>query len=97
MNAVPGARNEELQRLRAAVLAILPGPDEEPVSTTDLGAALQLSVYEHSTRLWPILDRLAKDGVVERCVRAGQTVRFWRLAAAEAAAESDPHPSREAQ
>ncbi|MFC5007488.1 hypothetical protein ACFPIJ_57980 [Dactylosporangium cerinum] len=50
MSAVRGAPNEDVQRLRAPVLApvlgVLPGPDEEPVSTADLGTALQLTPYE---------------------------------------------------
>ena len=73
-------RSEELRRLSAAVLAMLPGPDQPPVSTTDLGAALQLTAYERSARLWPVLDQLAKDGVVERVTRDGLNVRFWRHA-----------------
>ncbi|WP_344616861.1 hypothetical protein [Dactylosporangium salmoneum] len=77
-----GWRNAQLQQLQDQVLAMLPGPDQPPASTTDLARALRLTPYEQSVRLWPVLDRLVKDGIAERIVRDGQKVRFWRRAAA---------------
>ncbi|GAA2341981.1 hypothetical protein [Dactylosporangium salmoneum] len=76
--------NEQLRRLRAAVLDLLPEPGQEPVSTSDLRTALHLSAYEHSAHLWPILNELAIDGVAERIARPGQTVRYWRRTPAPA-------------
>ncbi|WP_432982919.1 hypothetical protein [Dactylosporangium sp. CA-233914] len=76
-----GWRSAQLQQLRDQVLAMLPGPDQPPASTTDLAAALRLTPYEQSVRLWPVLDRLVKDGVAERIVREGHNVRYWRCTA----------------
>ncbi|GAA2351732.1 hypothetical protein [Dactylosporangium salmoneum] len=76
--------SEQLRRLRAAVLDLLPAPGQEPVSTSDLRTALHLSAYEHSTQLWPILNELANDGVAERIARPGQTMRYWRCTPAPA-------------
>ncbi|MGI5243079.1 hypothetical protein [Dactylosporangium sp. CA-139066] len=84
-----GWRSAQLQQLRDQVLAVLPGPDQPPASTTDLAAALRLTPYEQSVRLWPVLDRLVKDGVAERIVRDGYNVRFWR----RAATTSEPNPA----
>ena len=68
----------ERERFTAALLAALPGPDEEPVSTSQLGDRFQLGPYERSTRLWGTLDQLAKAGLVERAVTK-VTSRSWRL------------------
>ncbi|GAA2338966.1 hypothetical protein [Dactylosporangium salmoneum] len=87
--------SEQLRRLRAAVLDLLPGSGQEPVSTSDLRTALRLSVYEHSARLWPILNQLANDGVAERVIRPGRTVRYWRrtpASASDAAGQSSGQP-----
>lgn len=69
----------ERERFTAQLLAALPGPDEDPVSTTALGDRFQMGPYERSTRLWHTLDQLARAGLVERIVVANMTARSWRL------------------
>lgn len=61
----------------ARVLAKLPPPDQEPVSTEFVGDYLGLGQIERSTVLWSCLDGLASSGLVER-VPSGQLFRYWR-------------------
>jgi len=86
----PAARWTPAERTRftAALLAALPGPDEEPVSTNQLGDRFQLGPYDRSTRLWRTLDQLATAGLVERVVVPNVTSRSWRLTPA-GSAEAD--------
>lgn len=78
-NAKPMIRTkDDRQRFRARLLATLPGPDNEPVSTNDLGNCFQLDPYQRSELMWTSLDQMARDGLVERVVEPGQRVRYWR-------------------
>ncbi|HKT04743.1 MAG TPA: hypothetical protein VJT31_34955 [Rugosimonospora sp.] len=69
----------ERERFTAELLAALPAPDEDPVSTTVLGDRFRLGPYERSTRLWHTLDQLARSGLVQRVVVPNVTARSWRL------------------
>src|SRR5205823_9928295 len=69
-----GRGREERQRFVDRLLAALPGPDEAPVSTNDIGAAFSLGPYERSV-LWSVLDKLTRAGLVERVVVDGELVR----------------------
>lgn len=69
---------QDRQRFADRLLAKLPGPHEEPVSTTDLGDYYQLDAYERAELLWTLLDRQARSGLVERVIRDGDHVRYWR-------------------
>lgn len=81
--APPAARaanvtKHDRERFIARLLAKLPAPDEEAVSTTELGDYFQLDPYQRSNLLWTALDRLAKQGAVERIAVPGETARYWR-------------------
>jgi hypothetical protein len=78
-NAKPVIRNRaDRERFRARLLAKLPGPDEDAVSTNDIGRHFQLDPYQRSELLWTSLDQMARDGLVERIVKPGQRLRHWR-------------------
>ena len=78
-NAKPVIRNkDDRQRFRARLLATLPGPDEDAMSTNDLGHHFQLDPYQRSELLWTSLDQMAREGFVERVVKPGQRLRYWR-------------------
>lgn len=70
---------EARQQLTIDLLALLPGPNTAPVSTTRLGEALDLDPYERSVTLWGELDKLAKAGFAERTNPGTQGTRLWRL------------------
>lgn len=70
--------NEDRERFVGDVLAALPGPGAEPVSTNQLGDRFGLGPYERSALLWSTLDKLARAGLVERVVIAGAPCRYWR-------------------
>jgi len=83
-------REEFVKRL----LARLPAPTEEPASTTELGDHFELDQYRRSNLLWTSLARLAREGLVEKVVRDGQRVRYWRRAAVSEQQDdkADPTP-----
>jgi hypothetical protein len=60
---------EERHLFTDDVLDALPGPDAPDVSTNELGDRFGLDAYERSVRLWTVLDRLARKGLVERICR----------------------------
>jgi hypothetical protein len=60
------------------LMARLPASGEEPVSTRELADHFQLDQYLYSNLLWPTLARLADQGLVQRIVRDGERVRYWR-------------------
>jgi hypothetical protein len=69
---------DDRQRFRDRLLATLPGPGDDAVSTSDLGQRFQLDPYQRSELLWTSLDQMARDGLVERVVVPGQRLRYWR-------------------
>jgi hypothetical protein len=78
-NANPPIRNkDDRQRFRAQLLAKLPGPDEDAVSTNDVARYFQLDPYQRSELLRTSQDQMARDGLVERIVKPGQRLRYWR-------------------
>lgn len=66
------------RRLRADLLDLLPAPDQQPVSTNDLAARLDLNAHEAGYILWRQLDYLARHGWVGRIVRPEYACRWWR-------------------
>jgi hypothetical protein len=77
--ARPVIRNkDDRQRFRTRLLAKLPGPGEDAVSTNDLGHHFRLDPYQRSELLWTSLDQMARDGLVERVVKPGDRLRYWR-------------------
>jgi hypothetical protein len=84
----------ERERFVTELLNALPAPDEEPVSTAELGARFKLDGYLRSNLLWPSLDRLARQGHVERVVKEGARCRYWRRAPADEnqTDDADPRP-----
>lgn len=60
------------------LLARLPAAGEEPVSTTLLGDQFQLDQYLRSNLLYNTLARLADQGLVQRVVKEGERIRYWR-------------------
>jgi hypothetical protein len=81
--ARPLRRNKhDRERFRARLLARLPGPDQDAVSSNDLGDYFQLDTYERSNLLWTSLDHMARLGLVERIAQPGELVRYWRRSAA---------------
>jgi hypothetical protein len=84
----------EREQFVTQLLAALPAPGEEPVSTTQLGDRFQLDQYLRNYLLWASLDRLARAGVVERVVKEGEIVRYWRRAPTveQQAEEAGPTP-----
>ena len=66
-------------RLRDQMIAILRAESPLPISTVALADRLGLSAYERQAALYPVLDRLARRGQVERMSFEGSRCRFWRL------------------
>src|SRR3954471_6109641 len=78
-NAKPVIRNrDDRQRFRARLLARLPGSVEDAVSTNDAARYFDLDPYQRSELLWTSLDQMVRDGLVERIVKPGQRLRYWR-------------------
>ncbi len=94
-NAQPLIRTrDDRQRFRDRLLATLPGPEEDAVSTRDLGQRFQLDPYQRSELLWTSLDQMARDGLVERVVVPGQRLRYWRRTPAGEQQVHDPQQRR---
>jgi hypothetical protein len=68
----------ERDRFVVKLMARLPASDEAPVSTRELGDYFELDPYLRNNLLWATLDRLAREGLVERVVRDREVVRYWR-------------------
>src|SRR5687767_13951413 len=68
----------EREQFVTRLLATLPAPDAEPISTTQLGDHFQLDQYLRNNLLWTNLARLASEGLVQRVVKEGERVRYWR-------------------
>ncbi|MCM4082217.1 NAD(P)H-dependent oxidoreductase [Paractinoplanes hotanensis] len=63
---------EQRQHLTGRLLPLLPAADQHPITTTELGHRLGLDGRERDQRLWPLLDRLAHGGLLQR-VRHGRS------------------------
>jgi len=73
---------QDRERFRAQLLARLPGPEEDAVSSNELGAHFQLDAYQRSNLLWSSLDHMTRLGWVERIAQPNERVMYWRRTAA---------------
>lgn len=78
MTRIDGWTKDDRLKLRSDALDLLPGPNDDPISSNDLARRLGLNQYEQGALLWPALDWLARNGRAERIVRPDFVCRFWR-------------------
>lgn len=74
-------RSEERQELARIVLAVLPGPADDPRSTPDIRRHQQfasLDPYEQDVYISGALRNLASAGLAEKTKYPGDHRAFWR-------------------
>lgn len=77
--AVLTARNVHLTDQALAALAESP----LPMSTREVARAVGITNVAREQQVWRVLDRLARQGLVERIRLPEAACRYWRFAGAE--------------
>jgi hypothetical protein len=74
-----GEVSPENEALVRQIRALLPAPEDEPMSTSEIRGVLGLGVGEYDTVLRQ-LDRLARQGEAEKIKRPTTRTAYWRQA-----------------